>query len=89
MAKTDARGMLNIVLISFPSAMLMKIGENYFAHELSRMLQASLIFDLIWLFFLMIYTYKIIESISPKASVENSSAQWAIFFFHFHAYLSK
>ncbi len=33
----------------------------------------------------MIHTYKliIIENISPKASVENSSAQWAILFYFF------
>ncbi len=29
-----------------------------------------------------IYTYKLFTSISPKASVENSSAQWAIFFYY-------
>ncbi len=61
----------------------MKIVQNDSAHELARMLQASSKFDFIYLF---IYFYfddlhlQIIESISPKASVENSSAQWAICF---------
>ncbi len=46
----------------------MKIGENDPTHE-------------IWFFnFFLIddLHLQIIESISPKASVENSSAQWAI-----------
>ncbi len=43
------------------------------------MLQASLEFDMIlFLFFDDLYL-QIIESIDPKASVENLSAQWAIF----------
>ncbi len=32
------------------------------------------------IFFLTIYTYKLLQAFPPKASVENSSAQWAIFF---------
>ncbi len=31
------------------------------------------------IFFVMIYTYKLLQAFPPKASVENSSAQWAIF----------
>ncbi len=30
-------------------------------------------------FFVTIYTYKLLQAFPPKASVENSSAQWAIF----------
>ncbi len=60
----------------------MKIGENDSAHELVRMLQASSKFD-IQFYFLFFYFddlhLQIIESISPKVSVDNSSAQWAIF----------
>ncbi len=53
----------------------MKIGEKDSAHELAKMMQASSKFD----FFFDDLHLQIIESISPKASVENSSAQWAIF----------
>ncbi len=35
----------------------------------------------IWFFFVTIYTYKLLQAFPPKASVENSSAQWAIFFY--------
>ncbi len=45
----------------------MKIGENDSAHEI------------FYFFILMIYTYKLLKAFLPKASVENSSAQWAIF----------
>ncbi len=48
----------------------MKIRENDSAHEIQ--------------FFIFFYFddlhLQLIESISPKASVENSSAQWAIFY---------
>ncbi len=59
----------------------MKIGESDSAHELVRMPHTSSKFYLIYVF---IYYFddlhlQIIESISPKASVENSSVQWAIF----------
>ncbi len=52
MAKTDARSILDlvIVLISFLHAMFMKIGENDSAHKLVKLLKASLEFDLIWFF---------------------------------------
>ncbi len=33
------------------------------------------------IFFVTIYTYKLLQAFPPKASVENSSAQWAIFCF--------
>ncbi len=56
----------------------MKIGENNSAHELVRMLQASSKFYFI-VYFVDDLHLQIIESISPKASVENSSAQCAIF----------
>ncbi len=36
-------------------------------------------FILFLFFILMIYTYKFLKSFPPKASVENSSTQWAIF----------
>ncbi len=58
----------------------MKIGENNSARELARMMQASSKFDFIYLF-IFYFDYlqlQSIKSISPKASVENSSAQWAI-----------
>ncbi len=62
----------------------MKIGENDSVHEFAKMLQASSKLDLFW-FFLNFFFYdlhlQIIESISPKASVEKSSAQWAILLF--------
>ncbi len=48
----------------------MKIGENDSAHEI-RFFFVFFYFDNLHL--------QIIESISPKAPVENSSAQWAIF----------
>ncbi len=52
----------------------MKIGENDTAYELAIFL--------IFFYFDDLYI-QIIESISPKASVENSSAQWAIFFYEY------
>ncbi len=58
----------------------MKIGENDSANELARILQASCKFDFILSFYFDDLHLQIIESISPKASVENSSARWAIFF---------
>ncbi len=89
MTKTDACGMLDIVLISFLHATFKKIGENDSPHKLSRMLQASSEFNLIYLFFIFLFYFlfyffddlhlQIIESISPKASVDNSSAQCTIF----------
>ncbi len=51
----------------------MKLGENYSAHELAKMLHASSKLD----FFIFLFDdlhLQIIESISPKASVENLSA---------------
>ncbi len=70
-----------MVLVSFLHATFMKIGENYSAHEHARMLQASSKFD--FNFFNFFYFddlhLQIIESISPKVAVENSSAQWVIF----------
>ncbi len=60
-----------IVLISFLHATFMKIGENDSAHELCENAAGNFKIDDLHL--------QIIESISPKASVENSSAQWAIF----------
>ncbi len=38
--------------------------------------------------FVTIYTYKLLQAFPPKASVENSSAQWAIFFYS-TIYMSK
>ncbi len=67
------------MLISFLHATFMKIGENDSAHELAKMLQASSKFNFIYLFIFDDLNLQNIESISPKASVENSSAQWAIF----------
>ncbi len=66
------------MLISFLHATFLKIGENDSIHEI-----LFVFFEILFVFFiLMIYTYKLfIESISSKASVENSSAQWAIFKF--------
>ncbi len=49
MVKTDAHGMVDIVLISFLHATFMKIGENDSAHKLLRILQANLEFELIFL----------------------------------------
>ncbi len=57
----------------------MKIGENDSIHELQKMLQASSKFNFILFFYFDDLHLQIIESISPKASVENSSAQCAIF----------
>ncbi len=37
-----------------------------------------------FIFFVTIYTYKLLQAFPPKASVENSSAQWAILFFKKH-----
>ncbi len=54
----------------------MKIGENDSVHE---MLQASSKFYFILFYFFDDLHLQIIKSISPKASVENSSAHWAIF----------
>ncbi len=59
---------------------VMKIGENYSAHELAKILQASSKFYFILFFYLDDLHLQIIESISPKASVENSSIQWVIFY---------
>ncbi len=73
---------LVIVLISFlHDATFMKIGQNDSVHELARMLQASSKFNFRYLFIFYFddLHLQIIESISPKASVENSSAQWIIF----------
>ncbi len=51
----------------------MKIGENYSAHKVRNLILFNFFyFDDLHL--------QIIESISTKASVENLSAQWAIFF---------
>ncbi len=47
---------------------------------LTKMLQASLKFDFILFFIFDDLHLQIIESISPKASVGNSSVQRAIFF---------
>ncbi len=59
----------------------MKIGENDSAHEVAKILQASWKFDFIYFLFFWWSTHlQIIESISPKAFLENSSAQWAILF---------
>ncbi len=58
-----------IVLISFLHSTFMKIGEII---PLTKMLQASSKFNFIFFDDLHL---QIIESISPKASVENSSAQ--------------
>ncbi len=44
-----------------------------------KMLQASSKFDFIYLFIFDDLQLQITESISLKASVEHSSAQWAIF----------
>ncbi len=44
-----------------------------------KMLHTSSKFDFIYLFFFDDLHLQIIESISPKASVDDSSAQWAIF----------
>ncbi len=62
--------------------MFMNIGENDSAREHAKMLQASLKFDFIYFLFVDDLHLQIIESISPKASVETSSAHWAIFYFH-------
>ncbi len=61
----------------------MKIGENNSIHQLSKMLHASLKFDFFWGGGDDLHL-QIIESIFPKVSEENSSAQWVIF-----VYLSK
>ncbi len=61
----------------------MKIGENDSTHELVKILQESSKFHFILFFYFDDLHLQIIESISPKASVENSSAQWAIFFKYF------
>ncbi len=58
----------------------MKIGENNSTHELLKILQASSKFDFILFFYFDDLHLQIIETIFPKVSVENSSAQWAIFF---------
>ncbi len=50
----------------------MKIWENDSAHDI-RFKKIKNYFDDLHL--------QIIESISPKASVENSSAHWAIFYY--------
>ncbi len=57
----------------------MKIGENDSAHELAKISQAYSKFGFILHFYFDDLHLQIIESISPKASVENSSVQWAIF----------
>ncbi len=69
------------MLISFLHATFMKI-ENDSAHELANILQASSKFDFILFFYFDDPHLEIIESISPKSSVENSSAQWAILIKH-------
>ncbi len=53
----------------------MKIGENDSTHELAKILQASSKFHFILFFYFDDLHLQIIESICPKASVENSSAQ--------------
>ncbi len=85
MAKTDARGMQwggtgpsDSVDIIFPST-FMKREENNSTHKLARMLQANSKFDFIYYFHNL--HLQIIESISLKASVENSPTQWAILIF--------
>ncbi len=51
----------------------LKIGQNDSAHELTRMLQACSKFNFIYLFIFYFddLHLQIIESISPKAYVEN------------------
>ncbi len=51
----------------------MKIAENDSAHELAKMLHASSNWILFFIFLFDDLHLQIIESISPKASVENSS----------------
>ncbi len=64
----------------------MKIGENDSIHELAKILQACSKFHFILFFYFDNLHLQIIESFSPKESVENSSAQWDIFF---HKHLIK
>ncbi len=70
------------MLISFLHATFMKIGENDSTQELVKMLQASSKFNFILFCYFDDLHLQIIESISPKASVENSSAHWAIFYIY-------
>ncbi len=58
----------------------MKVGENYSTHELAKILQASSKFDFILFFYFDDLHLQSIKRISANASVENSSAQWDIFF---------
>ncbi len=62
------------MLISFLHATFMKIGENDSPHQLSKMLHANSKFNFIFIYFFDDLHLQIIESISPKASVENSAA---------------
>ncbi len=57
----------------------MKIVENDSGHELAKMLQANSKFGFILFFYFDDLHLQIFESISSKVSVENLSAEWAIF----------
>ncbi len=66
--------------VSFLHGTLWKLEKNDSAHELRKLETSSKFY---FIYFLIFYfddlNLQIIESIFPKASVENSSAQWAIF----------
>ncbi len=61
-------------MLSLLFATFIKIGENNSTHEFLRMHQP------IYIFIFNDLHLQTIETISPKTSVDNSSAQWAIFF---------
>ncbi len=54
-----------------------------FIHYATQLLRGHFFKILIFNFVLTFYTYKLLQAFSPKASVENSSAQWAISFFNY------